>query len=46
MGQPQVFAGSLLEPAGLRIIPVLLIVAAMIYSRRRLSKALALPTGL
>jgi uncharacterized membrane protein len=38
MGQPQVFTGSLLEPASLRIIPVLLIVGAMIYSRRRLPR--------
>ena len=42
MGQPQVFAGSLLEPAGLRVIPVLLIVAGMIYSRRRLSHQVSL----
>ena len=37
MGQPQVFAGTALEAAGPRLVPVLAIVVAMIYSRRRLA---------
>jgi hypothetical protein len=38
LGQPQVFAGSPLEPDGVRAIPVLLVVGAMIYWRVRMSR--------
>jgi hypothetical protein len=38
LGQPKVFAGSPLEPEGLRAIPVLLVVGAMIYWRVRMSR--------
>jgi hypothetical protein len=38
LGQPQVFAGGPLEPVGVRAIPVLLVIAAMMYWRVRLAR--------
>lgn len=41
LGQPKVFAGGPLEPAGLRAIPVIAVVAAMVYWRVRMRRPLA-----
>jgi uncharacterized membrane protein len=38
LGQPQVFAGGLMEPMALRVVPVLLIVGAMIYWTVRMAR--------
>jgi hypothetical protein len=38
VGQPGVFAGSPLEPIGFRIIPVLLVIAAMVYWGVRMAR--------
>jgi hypothetical protein len=38
LGQPQVFAGGPLESEGLRAVPVVLVVTAMIYWRVRMSR--------
>lgn len=36
VGQPRVFSDTLLEPMGLRALPVLAVIGAMVYWRRRL----------